>query len=199
MSALTEEDLQFFHDAAKGEVLRYDKNRPQNVECHHGRLDDELWCVCDKGWMSSPLDRASFQPSSSVYHMCNIKVVKPSDEAAQNRAASNWLFTLAIGSVIVGLLCIALTLYCVQWWMDHRHRRAESRPASEELVPLAAAGRSSLSGSDDSLTSDLSQRRPTGFAPRGSVAKSVRIASQPTVYGRAGSVHSSELTATDTE
>ena len=29
MSALTEEDLQFLHDSAKGEVLRYDKNRPQ--------------------------------------------------------------------------------------------------------------------------------------------------------------------------
>ena len=29
MSALTEEDLQFFHDSAKGDVLRYDKNRPQ--------------------------------------------------------------------------------------------------------------------------------------------------------------------------
>ena len=65
---------------------------PQKVECHHGRPDDELWCVCDRGWMSSHLDRASAQPPPAVYHMCNIKVVRPADELAQNRAASNWLF-----------------------------------------------------------------------------------------------------------
>ena len=38
MSALTDEDLQFFHDSAKGEGLRFDKNRPQVG--YHGPADN---------------------------------------------------------------------------------------------------------------------------------------------------------------
>ncbi|XP_043222963.1 uncharacterized protein LOC122382099 [Amphibalanus amphitrite] len=211
MSALTEEDLQFFHDSAKGEVLRFDKNRPQKVECHHGRPDDDLWCVCDRGWMSSHLDRASAQAPPPVYHMCNIKVVRPADELAQNRAASNWLFTLAIGSVIVGVVCIALSLYCVQWWMDRRHRSAKA--TSEELAPLTGTADSLSPRGEDtgrsSGASDLSRRRPTGFEPRASPsvtrrvsadgAKSVRIASQPTVYEREDTLTPSNLTQSGTQ
>ena len=120
--------------------------------------------------------------------------------------------TIAIGSVIVGVVCIALSLFCVQWWMDRRHRSSGSRAASEELVPLTATG-DSLSprgedvGARSSVSSDLSRRRPTGFEPRASLArrasgdgaKSVRIASQPTVYEREDTLTPSDVTGSGTQ
>ncbi|KAF2900974.1 hypothetical protein ILUMI_05220 [Ignelater luminosus] len=46
-----------------------------NLRCHHGQLSNETgFCVCDEGWMSAPLDKDQYEPSLSIYHMCNIEI-----------------------------------------------------------------------------------------------------------------------------
>lgn len=46
-----------------------------NFRCHHGKIDNNTgFCVCNEGWSSVTFTRENYEPTLSLYHMCNIRV-----------------------------------------------------------------------------------------------------------------------------
>lgn len=44
-----------------------------NVRCHNGNYDNNTGtCKCLDGWTSEEYDKEDFEPSLSIYHMCNM-------------------------------------------------------------------------------------------------------------------------------
>lgn len=46
-----------------------------NVRCHNGYYNNETGlCECYDGWTSEEYDKEEFEPSLSIYHMCNMAI-----------------------------------------------------------------------------------------------------------------------------
>lgn len=73
-SAVSEEDIRLLvHGMAEDKNFQYE---PQmvNIRCHHGEIDPRTGlCICDKGWKSEIFDPDTYNPSTSIYSMCNVK------------------------------------------------------------------------------------------------------------------------------
>ncbi|KAK5642094.1 hypothetical protein RI129_008261 [Pyrocoelia pectoralis] len=51
------------------------KSEVPNIRCHHGKLDmDRGFCNCDKGWTTVITDGNHYEPTLSIYHMCNTQI-----------------------------------------------------------------------------------------------------------------------------
>lgn len=45
------------------------------MRCHHGKIDNKTgFCICNAGWSSVAFTKENYEPTLSLYHMCNIRV-----------------------------------------------------------------------------------------------------------------------------